>query len=72
MEDARTALVRAIDASYAHEVAITRAAAAWFDSKRPLDWSLREHIAHVEVNCTTRAEKALARAVVYMLIEELK
>jgi hypothetical protein len=43
------------------------AARGWWRSNRPWGWSLRRHLAEPEVNTTTNAERALARAVAALL-----
>lgn len=35
----------------------------WWESKRPADWGLKEHLKHPHVNCSTKAEQNLATAV---------
>lgn len=70
-ENDASGFVEQIKAMYAHEVKITRAASAWFDGKRPKDWTLHRHAANPLVNCSTQREKDLAQAVADMVTEEL-
>jgi hypothetical protein len=38
-------------------------AVEWWESKRPVEWDLKEHLKHPRVNCNTKAEQNLATAI---------
>lgn len=42
---------------------VLAAAHAWWESKRPAQWTLQQHLQAPDVGCETPAEKALAQAV---------
>lgn len=46
-----------------HDYDVLLAARRWWESRRPVAWTLGEHLANPEVNCVTPSEKALAKAV---------
>lgn len=37
------------------------AALCWWQSKRPVRWSLRDHLRYPEIGCTTEVDRRLAR-----------
>lgn len=39
----------------------------WFRGKRPHGWTIPEHVAQWQVNCTTNAELRLAKAIANVL-----
>ena len=43
--------------------AVTDAAIAWWESHRPLGWTLDDHLKTPDVNCTVTTEQELAYAV---------
>jgi hypothetical protein len=44
-------------------ITLQSAARAWWRSKRPLRYTLENHLASPAVNCTSESERALAREV---------
>lgn len=56
----------------AFEAEVRRAAIAWWESCRPCDWSVEQHIAQPTVNTLNVEQTALALAVSALVITERK
>lgn len=46
---------------------VINAAIEWWESNRPVNWSLKQHLEHPRVNCSTKAEQELATAIAISL-----
>ena len=46
---------------------VERAAIGWWRTRRPLDWSVEEHLETPAVNCVTYHEEKLAEAVAALI-----
>ena len=42
---------------------VLRMSYEWWESKRPVDWTLRKHAQNATINCVTKEEKHLAKAI---------
>lgn len=48
---------------------VLRNAVSWWESKRPLEFSEKDHLLNPTINCSTESEKELAKSISRMLSE---
>lgn len=52
-----------------YETRALKAAECWFEGRRPIAYTLAQHLLNPKVNCTSDAEGALAEAVAILISE---